>query len=250
MSVFREYAKYYNLLYQDKDYAKEVEYIHRLIKSFKSDAVSLLNIGCGTGEHDRLLRAFGYKIKGIDFSDAMIAMAKPFEEKGILEFEVADARTFRSQEKYDVVLSLFHVVNYQNSNKSLIDFFTTAHDHLKEGGIFVFDSWYGPAVLLDKPYIKSKEIENNEMRINRKTVPEIDYNHNIAHINFEIEITDKLTNRITNLKEKHSMRYLFYPEIEIITTMLGFEIIKFNKWMGDESPTEKTWYVLFCLLKK
>ena len=32
MSVFSAYAKYYNLLYKDKDYAGEARYIHELIQ--------------------------------------------------------------------------------------------------------------------------------------------------------------------------------------------------------------------------
>ena len=34
MSVFGNYAKYYNLLYEDKDYKEEVQYIESLIKKF------------------------------------------------------------------------------------------------------------------------------------------------------------------------------------------------------------------------
>ena len=38
MSNFQEYANYYNLLYQDKDYQSEVDYIERLIKKYAAIA--------------------------------------------------------------------------------------------------------------------------------------------------------------------------------------------------------------------
>lgn len=250
MNVFNDYANYYNLLYSDKDYASEIKYIDTIIKSQVKTASTLLNIGCGTGRHDVLLKDFGYRIKGIDLSETMISMAKLLEEPGKLTFEVADARTYRSEIQYDVVLSLFHVVNYQCSNESLLNFFKTAHAHLKNGGIFIFDSWYGPALLTDKPYKKIKEIENDELKIRRKTTPEIDYNKNVAHINFEIEICNKITSQINVLHEKHSMRYLFYPEVELVASLTGFEVVKFTKWMEDSEPGENSWYVLFCLVKK
>jgi SAM-dependent methyltransferase len=250
MSVFNDYANYYNLLYHDKDYKEEAEYIDTVIKSFTKNARSVLDIGCGTGKHDVALKKLGYSIKGIDLSETMISLAK-LEEGDNLTFEVADACAYTSDNQYDVVLSLFHVVNYQCSNNSLIKFFKTAHAHLKSGGIFIFDSWYGPALLTDRPYNKKKEFENSELKISREAVPEMDYNSNVAHINFNIEIYNKKKDQKNTLREKHSMRYLFYPEIEMIAANVGFEIVKFSKWMDDEHvPGEGSWYVLFCLLKK
>jgi hypothetical protein len=32
MSVFQDYSKYYDLLYADKDYQQEVDYVHQLIQ--------------------------------------------------------------------------------------------------------------------------------------------------------------------------------------------------------------------------
>ena len=49
MSVFNEYARYYDLLYRDKDYVGEVEYVHRLLQAHAPGAQSLLNLGCGSG---------------------------------------------------------------------------------------------------------------------------------------------------------------------------------------------------------
>ena len=43
MSVFKDYSKYYNLLYKDKDYHAEVDYVEALIKKYsKSNCQSHL----------------------------------------------------------------------------------------------------------------------------------------------------------------------------------------------------------------
>lgn len=249
MTVFNDYARYYNLLYRDKDYNSEVAYIHGLIQSLKPSARSILNIGCGTGRHDNLLTHHGYTIQGIDASETMIGLASEIKIPGVLEFEIADARSYRSQRKYDVVISLFHVINYQTSNKSLLDFFETAASHLTPGGIFLFDSWYGPALLSDKPYEKTKCIENDELKIVRKTIPSIDYNQNIANIRFDMEVIDKHYGSTSVFSEIHPMRYLFYPEIQLLASLNNFTIVKFSKWMSDEEPGMNSWYVLYGLIK-
>ena len=55
--------------------------------------------------------------------------------------------------KYDVVISLFHVMSYQNNNEKILKAFSTAKKHLKANGIFIFDftshrTQCSPALLL------------------------------------------------------------------------------------------------------
>ena len=61
MTHFKEYSHYYDLLYKDKDYQKEVSYISDLIRKLGKENCELLDIGCGTGKHANLLVDKGYK---------------------------------------------------------------------------------------------------------------------------------------------------------------------------------------------
>ena len=58
--VFDAYSNYYDLLYQDKDYVAETEYINSLISSYSKNAESILELGSGTGIHAGLLANIGY----------------------------------------------------------------------------------------------------------------------------------------------------------------------------------------------
>ena len=50
--VFIDYAKYYDTLYQDKDYKAETDYVVSFFKNSDSkSAGSILELGCGTGKH-------------------------------------------------------------------------------------------------------------------------------------------------------------------------------------------------------
>ena len=59
--VFDSYSMYYNLLYKDKDYAAEADYIAHLL----GNAKTVFEMGCGTGKHAKLLTSKGYKMFGI-----------------------------------------------------------------------------------------------------------------------------------------------------------------------------------------
>lgn len=77
MSNFKDYAKFYDALYQDKNYADEVAYIQKVFnKHSKIPVKSILNLGSGTGNHDGLLAEKGYEITGVDLSTDMIKIAE------------------------------------------------------------------------------------------------------------------------------------------------------------------------------
>ena len=75
MQVFKDYAAYYDLLYKDKDYLKEVNYINNLILKYKKGSKTILEMGSGTGKHAVLLVKKNYNLVGVDFSQSMINLA-------------------------------------------------------------------------------------------------------------------------------------------------------------------------------
>ena len=77
MTQFGElYSRYYDLIYQNKDYFSEVEYIESLIKKDSIEIKTILDLGCGTGRHDELLCDKGYVVHGVDISEEMLKIAE------------------------------------------------------------------------------------------------------------------------------------------------------------------------------
>ena len=106
----------YDLFYKDKDYNSESNYVDKIIKESNSDSYKILELGCGTGKHATILTSKGYEIVGVDQSDSMIKNANL--KKGFT-CQLGDIRSFRIDNKFDAVISLFHVISYQITNKSL-----------------------------------------------------------------------------------------------------------------------------------
>lgn len=254
MSNFGDlYSDCYNLLYADKDYGGEANYIASLIEKYSPQAKSILNLGCGTGNHDFELCKKGYLMHGIDLSANMIAKAKnrafEYGYSDKIKFETGDIRSVRTGKKYDIVLSLFHVMSYQVTNSDIERAFISANEHLNDNGVFIFDCWYGPAVLADNPQKREKFVENEKIKVLRLTIPVLKLSENIVDVNFKILVTDKRSNEEQNFKELHSMRYLFDNEIDSLAQKSNFSKVSSYKWLTLDSPSEKSWYVVYILKK-
>jgi SAM-dependent methyltransferase len=251
MTVFGNYARYYDLLYHDKDYIGETQFIHKLIQSNAPDAKTILELGCGTGNHAMLLAKEGYSVHGVDMSPEMLQGAEercsrlPQELAAKLQFTQGDIRQVRIDDKFDVVLSLFHVISYQTTNEDLLAAFETAKIHLKPGGILIFDVWYGPTVLSEPPTVRVKRLEDDRIQVTRIAEPKIYPTENWVDVNYQVFIRDRSSNAVEEVTETHRMRYLFTPEIELFLQAAGMQSIASGEWMSDREASFDTWGVYF-----
>ncbi len=227
MEVFQDYAYYYNAFYQDKDYKGEVAQIDYLLKKYGNGVNKLINFGCGTGKHDIELGKLGYRCAGIDMSPVMIDIAREnvLNEKMNIPFAVADIRSYEPQEQYDAVISLFHVMSYQNDNADILAAFQSARKALNKGGLFLFDVWYGSGVLSDKPAVRVKEIEDEKNKLIRIARPVMYEKRNVVDVCYEVLVIDKATSHTKVINEVHNMRYFFRPELQFLLEQCGFELV-------------------------
>jgi SAM-dependent methyltransferase len=252
--VFDRYARYYDLLYRDKDYHHEAEFIMSLLKDHAPRAQQILELGCGTGIHAQMIAEAGYHVSGIDFSDAMLDSANN-RRRGLavdlgsrLVFDKGDVRTYRAGRKFDAVLSLFHVFSYQTTNTDLNATFRTASEHLDHGGTLIFDYWYGPAVLSQRPETRVKRLRDEDMSIVRVAESTMNDTRNTVEVNYETMVHAHGAMEV--IHESHRMRYLFIPEIEMLAEMHGLECVTHQEWLGDGQPSARTWSAFSVMTKR
>lgn len=248
MTVFADYSRYYDLLYQDKDYAAEVDFVERLIWAHRLSASSILELGCGTGRHAELLARRGYKIHGVDLSDGMLAEAEKrrfalTENRDLLSFSCGDLRSVRLSDKFDTVISLFHVASYMTEDADLDQLFSTAKAHLHPGGLFLFDFWYGPAVLHDRPSVRIKRLADDKIEITRIAEPDMRPNENLVNVNYEMHVFNKQNQLFYKINECHRMRYLFKPELLLLFAAHDMKPVFFTEWLTGMDPGFNTWNV-------
>jgi len=247
MSVFDHYAAYYDLFYGGKDYRSESQYIIGQLRQFAPQAQSLLELGCGTAAHATELVKSGYNVMGLDMSEPMLRTARkrretlPAEQRACLELVHGDARSVRVGRVFDAVVALFHVMSYQSSNDDLLAAMSTAAEHLSPRGTFLFDFWYGPAVLSQRPETRVHDLENDAVRVTRIARPHLRENANTVDVKFTVLVEDKATRSMQRLEETHVMRYLFLPEIDYLLARTGMERLCAREWMSDRDPSLASW---------
>ena len=186
--MYKELAKYYDLIYHWKDYEKEALRIKELIKKYQnSDAKKLLDVACGTGKHLEYFKE-NYSCTGIDLNEEMIDIAKV--NINDVSFTQADMINFNLNDTYDVILCLFssigYVQTYENLKKTIGNF---AH-HLTSGGIVIIEPWFTKSTYkVGLPGMTTYEGE--DIKIARLNTTKLEDNRSIMEMHYLIVERDK-----------------------------------------------------------
>ena len=254
--IFDAYAAYYDMIYRDKDYIGESRYVEKALKRRGVDGPRLLELGCGTGRHAVCLARAGYRIHGIDLSTLMVQQANAQMPKDLadrLVFEQGDVRSARLPGhlgSFDAVIALFHVASYQTSTEDIVGMFRTAAEHLKPGGVFLFDFWHGPGVLSDPPSVRVKRMNEADLAMLRTAEPVVRSCDNVVEVHYDIVVHNIAEESWHRFSELHEMRYLFIPELSLLLRQAGFCEPQYTAWMGREAPGLGDWTAMATALRE
>jgi SAM-dependent methyltransferase len=251
--VFEKYALYYDLLYQDKDYQKETNFILSLLKKHQPESKKILEFGAGSGIHGRLLANTGFLVSGIERSQQMIDIGLSSNQGKDLNINFSctqgDCTSAFVGDDFDTVISLFHVLSYQTSNEKILAMLNNAYRHLKPGGVFIFDYWHAPAVWHIGPTLRVKRVSNQQLSITRIAEPECLREQNIVKVKYQTFVEDLKNKHISEIKETHEMRAFDTEEIKEFASQTGFSLLHSEEWLTSQTPSKDTWGVCTTLQK-
>ena len=164
--LYKNLAKYYDLIYHFKDYNKEAKEIKEIIsKHKKSKGKELLEVACGTGKHLKYLKS-NFNCTGIDINRGMINVAKK-EIKGV-SFKTGNMINFNLKKKFDVITCLFSSIGYVKTYGNLKKTIKNFSKHLNIGGILIIEPW-----ITKKEYrigdVNLQTYEDKDIKIARET---------------------------------------------------------------------------------
>ena len=236
--AFENTAQYYDILYAEKDYAQETDFIEKCI-NYYYPARTILELGCGTGNYTKIFSDRGYDVTGIDISVKMLEIAR---KKSRSIFLNLDMRNFLLSEKFDCCLALFAVLGYVTSNSDVEKVFKNVRSHLVLNGLFIFDIWNGLAVMRNLPEIRVKNVENALLKISRTAQPKLKPIDHSCEVDYQILIEEKNPYTLKTVNEKHLVRFFFPKELEYYLSKAGFELLRFCPFMNfNAEVNENVW---------
>lgn len=237
-----DYSEIYDSLYTEHDYENDVCNIIKYVTLFNPKATSLADFGCGSGTHLNLLSRHYHKTVGFDISQPMLNRAcTKFPH---LHFEHGDVKNHDLNDTFDVITMNSAVMCYQLRDDDVMATMQNVRRHLNSDGLFVFDVWYGPAVLSRgvHPKVKKYSLIGSEECV-RVVEPSL---------NVKFDACTCLYTWFHNghkHSESHIVRYFFYNNINLFLKATGFELLRMCDTitggstcdMLDNSP----WHVTF-----
>lgn len=242
-----EYASLYDNVYAQKDYAQECRVIAALIKEYgAADAASILDLGCGTGGHAVALAQRGFGVVGLDRSPEMVLIAKQkAQDAGVaVDVREGDLLSYDLGQTFDAALMMFAVLGYQHGNDEVKTALTRARAHLEPGGVLIFDVWFGPAVLHQRPETRVATIDADGGEILRISSATLDVRSHLSDV--DIRMVRLSGNHIeADTHEIHRMRFFFEPELRLFLEIAGFELVSLSAFPDPTvAPSLDTWNVL------
>src|SRR5262245_59113507 len=104
-TAFESTGAYYDLLYGDKDYSAEAQYVSAMLRGAKAEVKSILEFGAGTGRHGSLLASQGFQVTGVERSMSMVRSGStaPSSSEGFVCIP-GDIRTVTLDHRFDAVI--------------------------------------------------------------------------------------------------------------------------------------------------
>lgn len=200
---YKEFAKYYDTLYRNKDYEKEVIFLSNFLLS----SSKILDVGCGTGRHASFLEELGHNVDGVDLNSEMLEIAKNRIKGNLYNQNILDLNI---NLKYDFIIAMFAVVNHLHNLKELEIVFKNLKDLLNDNGKILID--------LHNPQSSGQKIDiYNDIKRTMKWFYDFDTKIENSEITFEI---GDLT-----YVDKHTFRIFSIEEIKKVSEKCGLKVI-------------------------
>jgi len=197
--LYRDLAKYYDLIYSWKDYKKEAATIEKIISKYKkSSGKNLLEVGCGTGHH---LRYFQKKFDctGIDINKDILGIAKKSAKN--TRFIRADMIDFRLNRKFDIITSLFSSIGYVKTYANLKKTIFNISSHLKVGGVIIIEPWFTKSSFIPG-HANMTTYDGKDTKICRMSISRVEGDISVLDMQYLVAQTGK---GVTHYVDRHEM---------------------------------------------
>jgi len=248
------HAELYDLFYSDKEYKKEAAFIHQCLQQYGLKPIKkVLELACGTGSHALAIEKYGYHIIATDNSEDMLkcAQKKAKQSSSLIDFRAQDMRGLEIPERpFDAVICLFDSIGYVITNDALTEVFQGVYQHLRKGGLFIFEFWHAAPMIRSFDPLRVRRWIMPKGEIIRISETSLDIVRQVSKVKYTIlELNDSA--RYSKIEEIQENRYFLIQEMEMWLLNNNFEPVNFFAgFTDDEKITDETWHIVTVARRK
>ncbi|MFJ7847319.1 class I SAM-dependent DNA methyltransferase [Peribacillus sp. NPDC097224] len=246
--TYERFAYVYDELMKDAPYEKWLLILTAKLEQYGIEGKKVLDLACGTGEITVELAQHGFDVSGVDLSDEMLMVANEKAAKQGLSIPLfqQDMAELEGLGLYDCVTIFCDSLNYLREEADIVKTFNRVHDHLKEGGLFLFD--------VHSIYKMEEIFHNNTFAVNDEEVSYIwdsfpgEEPYSVEH-DLSFFVRDDQSGLYDRFDELHYQRTYPIQQYKQWLQQAGFETLEILADLEEKPPVNETERILFVARK-
>lgn len=253
---YQQFAYLYDELMKEAPYDQWVQFVKEKLAncnnlgfSSTTSQLRLLDVACGTGELSVRFAKEGFQVTGVDLSEDMLAVAQgkaaangieiPFYQQNMAELEGLG--------QFDVVGIFCDSLNYLETEEQVKDTFLHVAEHLKSGGLFIFD--------VHSIYKMTKVFIRQTFALSDEPISYIwnsfpgEYENSVEH-ELSFFVLDESSGKYDRYDELHFQRTFSLEQYSSWLMEAGFELLDINADFEHIAPHAQSERIFFVSVKK
>jgi 2-polyprenyl-3-methyl-5-hydroxy-6-metoxy-1,4-benzoquinol methylase len=246
---YQQFAYLYDELMQDAPYDEWVRFVKEKLDKYQVGGKNLLDLACGTGELSVRFAKEGFSVTGVDLSADMLAVAQEKAQGNGLSipFFEQDMANLEGHKEFDIIGIFCDSLNYLQTDEDVIHTFTSAYNHLKDGGLFFFDvhSTYKVSELfIDQTFTLADDHLSYIWNSFAGELP-----NSVEH-ELSFFVLDEQSGKYDRFDEVHYQRTYPTKQYSSWLEAAGFEILEISADFTDNEPQDQSERIFFIARKK
>lgn len=246
---YEDFAYIYDELMSDAPYDQWVKFVQDKLCQYGVEGKKMLDLACGTGELSVRFAKEGFDVTGVDLSPDMLSVARAkADEQGfripLFEQDMAQLQGIGS---FDMIGIFCDSLNYLPAEEQVVQTFASAFEHLKNGGIFIFD--------VHSLYKVNDLFVNHSFTLNEDEISYIwncfpgTFPNSVQH-DLSFFVFDEDSGKYDRYDEQHLQRTFSIGQYSEWLEEAGFEILEVSADFAKGQPLPQSERIFFCAGKR
>ena len=170
-------------------------------------------------------------------------------EKSLHDFYNSKLQDFKLNKKFDVIVSMFSVIDYILKDKDLHHALANVLRQMRNNSLFIFDFWNKEAVERYYSASRRKTYTLGGKAVERKSITKIFPSRHLCEVNYLCHLRQK-GRLVDTFKERHTIRYFSIDEMAKFLTDAGFVILGVHPFLNLKGVVRKNTWDVTVVAKK